>query len=178
MTGSTDLIPVMVDCLRALGRHRDALHLVDEGTQQIEDPSMRVELIIVHAGVRVDMGEREEGLRILRRELEHPTVRHPRLAQARLLYAYADLVAQAGDLKEAYRGFSLAARLDVDATTGALDRLDEMDGIVLELDEEEFADEESEEEESEEFEDETDEGENEEPESEDLEDDESEDLDE
>jgi len=79
-------------------------------------------------------------MRLLRREIDHPTVRHPRLAQARLLYAYSDLLAQAGDMANARRGFAMAARLDPDGTTAALDRLDEMDGIVLELDETEFID--------------------------------------
>ena len=140
MTGSPDLIPVTVDCLRAVGRYRDALELAEEGTREITDPSMRVELLIVTAGVRVDMGQREEAMRLLRREIDKPTVRHPRLAQARLLYAYSDLLAQSGDMANARRGFAMAARLDPEGTTAALDRLDEMDGVVLDLDESEFID--------------------------------------
>ena len=140
MTGSPDLIPVTVDCLRALGRYRDALELAEEGTREIEDPSMRIELLIVTAGVRVDMGQREEAMRLLRREIDKPTIRHPRLAQARLLYAYSDLLAQSGDMANARRGFAMAARLDPEGETAALDRLDEMDGLVLELDESEFID--------------------------------------
>ena len=140
MTGSPDLIPVTVDCLRAVGRYRDALELADEGTREITDPSMRVELLIVTAGVRVDMGQREEAMRLLRREIDKPTVRHPRLAQARLLYAYSDLLAQSGDMTNARRGFAMAARLDPEGTTAALDRLDEMDGVILDLDEAEFID--------------------------------------
>ena len=140
MTGSPDLIPVTVDCLRAVGRYRDALELAEEGTREITDPSMRIELLIVTAGVRVDMGQREEAMRLLRREIDKPTVRHPRLAQARLLYAYSDLLAQSGDMGNARRGFAMAARLDPEGTTAALDRLDEMDGVVLDLDESEFID--------------------------------------
>jgi len=140
MTGSPDLIPVTVDCLRAVGKYRDALELADEGTREIEDPSMRIELLIVTAGVRVDMGQREEAMRLLRREIDKPTVRHPRLAQARLLYAYSDLLAQSGDMANARRGFAMAARLDPEGETAALDRLDEMDGLVLDLDESEFID--------------------------------------
>ena len=140
MTGSPDLIPVTVDCLRAVGRYRDALELADEGTREITDPSMRIELLIVTAGVRVDMGQREEAMRLLRREIDKPTVRHPRLAQARLLYAYSDLLAQTGDMVNARRGFAMAAKLDPEGTTAALDRLDEMDGVVLDLDETEFID--------------------------------------
>ena len=140
MTGSPDLIPVTVDCLRAVGKYRDALELAEEGTREIEDPAMRIELLIVTAGVRVDMGQREEAMRLLRREIDKPTVRHPRLAQARLLYAYSDLLAQSGDMANARRGFAMAARLDPEGETAALDRLDEMDGLVLDLDESEFID--------------------------------------
>ncbi|MDR2929816.1 MAG: hypothetical protein LBV06_02760 [Propionibacteriaceae bacterium] len=140
MTGSVDVIPVMVDCLRAMKRYRDALELAQEGQSVIADASMRVELIIVVAGIRVDMGMLDEALRLLRAEVEHPSVRHPRLAQARLLYAFADLLTQAGDLANAYRGFSMAASLDPDGATAALDRLDEFDGVTLDLNEDEFFD--------------------------------------
>ncbi|MCL2736714.1 MAG: hypothetical protein FWD75_08835 [Propionibacteriaceae bacterium] len=142
MTGSADLIPVMVDCLRAQSKYREALELSAEGEKEIEDPSMRLELLIVTAGVRVDMGQREEAMRLLRREIERPTIRHPRVAQARLLYAYSDLLAQAGDMANAYRGFAMAARIDPEGETAALDRLDEFDGITLDVDESEFMDEE------------------------------------
>ena len=138
MTGSDEAIPVMVDCLRALKRYRDALELADEGRKCLTDPAMLVELVIVTAGVRVDMGQPEEALRLLKKEFEQPSVRHPRQARARLAYALADLLATAGDLANAYRGFAMAASLDPENLTAALDRLDEFDGVVLDLDETEF----------------------------------------
>ncbi|MDR0488535.1 MAG: tetratricopeptide repeat protein [Propionibacteriaceae bacterium] len=142
MSGTADVIPVMVDCLRALGKHREALELAESGRPEIKDPSMLVELIIVTAGVRLDMGQRDEAMRILRHEMEKPSVRHPRLAQARLLYAYADMLTDMGEMGEAHHWFSVAASLDPFGTTSALDRLDELDGVVLDLDEDEFLDEE------------------------------------
>jgi tetratricopeptide (TPR) repeat protein len=141
MSGSGEIIPVMVDCLRALGRYRDALKLVEEGASQITDPAMRVELVIVTAGVRADMGQRDEALRGLRAEVEHPGGRQPRPARARLLYAFADLLDQAGDTANARRGFAMAASLDIEGATAAQDRLDALDGLVLDLDEAEFAEE-------------------------------------
>jgi len=135
MSGSDDSIPVMVDCLRALGKFREGLDLAEEGMRVVQDPAMRVELFIVLAGLRVDMGQRDEGIRLLRSEIERPTVRHPRAAQARLLYAYADLLDAAGDKAGAYHAFGLAASFDPDGMTAALDRLDKMDGLVLDLDE-------------------------------------------
>ncbi len=142
MTGTADVVPVMVDCLRALGRYRDAMELAEASRGEITDPAMRVELVIVTAGVRIDMGQPEEGMRLLRTEIERPGGKQPRLARARLLYAFADHLAEAGDLANARRGFAMAARLDPDGTTAALDRLDEFDGVVLELDESEFTDDE------------------------------------
>ena len=140
MTGSAEVIPVMVDCLRALGKHREALDLAETGVKEVSDPSMRIELVIVTAGVRHDMGQRDEAMRILRREMEHPSLRHPRLAQARLLYAYADMLTEIDEMKEAYHWFSVAASLDPFGVTSALDRLDEFDGLTLDLDESEFDD--------------------------------------
>jgi len=144
MTGSSDSVPVMVDCLRALGKYREALELAGQGMPEITDPAMRLELLIVTAGVRADMGQREEGMRLLRREIEYPTGRHPRVAKSRLLYAFSDLLAQAGDMENARRGFAQAASLDPEGATAALDRLDELDGFVFDLDESEFIDEECE----------------------------------
>lgn len=138
MTGSDDYLPVMADSLRALGRYRDALDLVAEGERAHLDPAMAVELLIVQAGIRQDMGQRDEAMRLLRTELDRPRLRHPRLAQARLLYAYADLLDQSGDQAGAYRGFAAAASLDPDQTTSALERLDEMDGVTMDIDPTEF----------------------------------------
>ena len=143
MTGNADLYPVMVDCLRAVGKHRAALELGDQGKKEITNPSMIVELVIVMAGVRADMGQRDEAKRMLRQEMEHPSVRHPRQAQARLLYTYADMLAHDGDHEEAYHWFSVSASVDPDATS-ALDRMDEFDGVMLDLDETEFVEDESE----------------------------------
>jgi hypothetical protein len=134
LTGSPDVIPVMVNCLRALSKHREALELIEEGNQQITDPAMAIELMIESAGVRIDMGQREEGQRILRSELERPTLRHPRLAHARLLCAYAELLLEDGEKEAAYHAFAAAVRIDPEGVTPALDRLDELDGVILDLD--------------------------------------------
>ncbi|MCL1923092.1 MAG: hypothetical protein FWG15_04410 [Propionibacteriaceae bacterium] len=142
MTGNSDLIPVIVDCLRALGKHREALEMATQDRSQITNPSMVIELVIVVAGVRRDMGQVDEALRILRQEIEHPSVRHPRQAQARLLYAYGDMLAGQDKSGEAYHWFSLSASLDPEATS-AIDRMDEYDGMTLELDEAEFHEEEA-----------------------------------
>ncbi len=140
MDGSPDYLPVLADCERALGRHQAALRLVAEGERIITDPASRVELRLVQAGVRADMGQRDEAVRLLRHEIEHPRGVVPRQAQARLRYAYADLLLAAGDEPGAREWFSAALRLDPEGQTDALDRLDELDGVVLHLDEDDLDD--------------------------------------
>jgi tetratricopeptide (TPR) repeat protein len=133
MSGSPDLIPVTADCLRALGRLRPALELIEEGLREITDPAMRIEALIVQAALRRDLGQPAEAERLLRRLLDRPPSRSPEPALARAWYAYADLVAEAGREEEARQGFRQALSLDPEGLTDALDRLDAYDGIKLEI---------------------------------------------
>ncbi len=59
-----------------------------------------------------------------------------RLAVARLRYAYADALLQAGKDSEARHWFAAAAKLDHDQQTDAQQRVDELDGIVIDYDDE------------------------------------------
>jgi tetratricopeptide (TPR) repeat protein len=179
MTGSPDFLPVMADCLRALGQPRDALALVDEGLAEIQDPAMAVEIRIVQAGARADLGQVDEAGRLLRRLIEKPPAGTPGPALARAWYAWASHELEAGHAEDAHRGFERAAKLDPAGQTDALDRLDALDGLVLELDEDDIfgEDEEPEDEEPQEAEEPQDEEpqEAEEPEDEEPEVDEAED---
>jgi len=54
MNGGDELLPVLADCERALGRHREALELLaslDPGTKKL---GLRIECILVEAGIRLD----------------------------------------------------------------------------------------------------------------------------
>lgn len=130
MTGSSDFIPVLADCERALGSPQKALALVAEGEQSITDPAMLVELTIVQAGARDDMGQHAEALRLLAAEIERPRGQVPKPSQARLRYAYGTLLLAAGQEDAAREWFVAAVRIDPEGTD-ALDRLDELDGVVL-----------------------------------------------
>lgn len=149
MTGSPDYLAVLADCERALGRPDAALRLVREGEQTVKDPSLLVELRIVQAGARADAGQRAEALRLLSAEIESPRGVVPKPAQARLRYAYAALLLEQGDQDAAEEWFTAAARIDPEGTD-ALDRLDELNGVVLitdfEDEDEEAPDEEADEE--------------------------------
>jgi len=91
---------------------------------------MLVELRIVQAGARADSGQQAEALRLLSNEIESPRGVVPKPAQARLRYAYAALLLEQGDRDAAQDWFTATARIDPEGTD-ALDRLDELNGMVL-----------------------------------------------
>lgn len=136
MTGTHDYLPVMADCERALGRPEAALKLAKESREHTLDPALRVEMVIVQAGARSDLGQQDEALRLLEDAVHHPIAgasgREPRM---RVQYAYADALLKAGRSDEARDWFAAAATLDLDSSTDAAARLDELDGISIEIDE-------------------------------------------
>jgi tetratricopeptide (TPR) repeat protein len=136
MTGSDDYLPVMADCERALGRPQNALKLAKESERRQLDPALRVEMTIVEAGARADLGQHPEARRILDRAV-HTASPTPALAlaHARLQYAYADLLLRSGQPADARHWFSSAARLDVEQQTDAQQRVDELDGFLIDFDE-------------------------------------------
>jgi len=136
MKGGTEFIAAMADCERALGRPDKALKLVREGLDAKPDFSQRVELRLVEAGARVDLGQVPEALRLLRHEIEASAGRGSRAARVRLRYGYADLLEKTGDPENAEKWFAAAATLDSDGETDAGDRVAALQGIVLEVDEE------------------------------------------
>ena len=141
MTGSHDYVPVMADCERALGRPHNALKLAREADRLGLDPALRIEMIIVEAGARRDLGQDPEARRILERAVDRarPEDISP-LAVARLRYAYADALLAAGRDSEARQWFAAAATLDHDLQTDAQQRLDELDGFHIDYDEDDGAD--------------------------------------
>ena len=127
----------MADCERALGRPQNALKLAKEAARRPLDPALRIEMTIVEAGARADLGQVAEARRILDRA--RPTDRPaPALAAAyaRLRYAYADLLLRADQPAEAREAFARAAELDTEQQTDAQQRVDELDGVLIEFDDE------------------------------------------
>ena len=138
MTGSPDYLPVMADCERALGRPHNALKLAREADHAGLGPALRIEMIIVEAGARRDLGQDDEARRILERAVGAVrTDRAPAGALARLRYAYADALLEAGKNSEARRWFTAAVKLDHDQETDAQQRVDELDGILIDYDDDE-----------------------------------------
>jgi tetratricopeptide (TPR) repeat protein len=136
MTGMPDYLPVMADCERALGRPQAAIKLAKEAHHVNLPPPLQVEMIIVEAGARADLGQSAEALRLLEEAVEavQPRRAKQQSAVARLEYAYADALLRQGRADAARRWFASAAELDVDQSTDAAERRDELDGLIIDYD--------------------------------------------
>nr|WP_157529462.1 hypothetical protein [Kibdelosporangium sp. MJ126-NF4]CEL23461.1 TPR-repeat-containing protein [Kibdelosporangium sp. MJ126-NF4] len=123
MTGSNAHIAVMADCERALGRPERALDLAKEAGTDVS-PSTAVELRIVAAGARRDMGQLDAAVIALQGPDLDPKRKDP--WSARLFYAYADNLEAAGRTDEAIRWFLNAAQADDEEETDAAERAVEL----------------------------------------------------
>ncbi|WP_432837249.1 hypothetical protein [Dactylosporangium sp. CA-092794] len=132
MTGRQTHIAVIADCERALGRPEKAIDLFRTADRERLSAEEIVELLIVAAGARGDMGQHDAAVAMLQvREL---TSAPDAPWAARLRYAYADALLRAGRREEAREWFARAADLDEDLRTDAAERLLELDGITLDGD--------------------------------------------
>ena len=136
MSGSAEYVPMMADCERGLGRPRRALELLKEVDLRTVDDATRVALVA--AGARADLGQIDAALILLQSpDLARLPAGGPR---ARLEYARAELLAQAGRDDEAREWLLRAAESDVDGVTDAAERVEELTGLAFleeELDPEE-----------------------------------------
>jgi tetratricopeptide (TPR) repeat protein len=143
LTGSNVHLPVMADCERGLGRPERALALATSPEAGRLDHDGQVEMLIVAAGARADLGQHDAAVITL--QVPELTSRARGTWLARLRSAYADALASVGRAQEAQDWLVRALDADVDGEAGIAQRLaEDEDGIVLEdLDdlEEESADE-------------------------------------
>jgi tetratricopeptide (TPR) repeat protein len=122
MSGEPEVLPAIADCLRALGRHDDALAVGADPDVDRLSPEASVELALVLAGTLRDLGRLDEALtRIEAADLE-PAGR-PHATLARLWYGYADLLAELGRRQDAVAWFTAAANHDVEGELDAEERL-------------------------------------------------------
>lgn len=124
MSNGPGHIAVMADCERALGRPERALDLAREGQALKLSAAESIELRIVSAGARRDMGQLDAAVVALQIPELDPRRRDP--WSARLFYAYADNLAAAGREEEAIRWFLNAAEADDDGETDAAERAVEL----------------------------------------------------
>ncbi|HVV76915.1 MAG TPA: tetratricopeptide repeat protein [Mycobacteriales bacterium] len=124
MTGDPSYLPVLADCERGLGRPERALALIRDPDARRLAPSERVELAIVESGARRDRGEMEAAVVAL----QGPALRRQEVQPwtARLWYAYAAALADAGRVEEARKWFSAVVSIDDEVETDAEERLEEL----------------------------------------------------
>lgn len=123
MTGDPRHLPLMADCERGLGRPERALDLATSGDAGRLDAAATVELRMVQAGARRDLGQLPAALMILRDAGVNAPEVHP--WTVRLWYAYADTLAAAGRTEESRTWFEAVAAEDDDEATDAAARLSE-----------------------------------------------------
>lgn len=117
------LLPLIVDCERALGRVDRALELAGEaGTL---DPDTTVELAIVVSGIHLDRGDAAAALEAL--TIPTPGPRTP--GGIRVRYARAEALAADGQAEAAATLFGEVARDDLTGLTDAPDRVAEGEGL-------------------------------------------------
>lgn len=125
MSGRTDLLALQADCERALGRPEQALRLAESADAERLAEAERVELGIVVAGARRDMGQPDAAVLSLQGpNLERSSVQS---WTARLWYAYADALLAAGRTAEARTWFAATAGID-EGETDAEERVAALDG--------------------------------------------------
>ena len=129
MGGGPGHLAVMADIERALGRPERALDLT-RGPEAAElDRAERIELAIVAAGARRDLGEVDASVVGLQIPELDPTRRDP--WSARLFYAYADNLLAAGRESDALQWFVHTAHADDEGETDAEQRIAELTGEDL-----------------------------------------------
>lgn len=119
ISGDVSTLPVMADCERGLGNPLKALSLAGSPEVKRLAKPEEIEMRIVAAGARRDLGEFEAAVVTLTcRELNNESDEWA----LRLRYAYADALHAAGRMNEAREWFSKCAELDVDDFTDAAER--------------------------------------------------------
>ncbi len=131
MTGRQTYLAALADCERALGRPAKAIDIFRSADRAQLDPAETIELLVVAAGARRDLGQEEAAVAMLQvRELGQDAP-----WSARLRYAYADALLGIGRAEEAREWFARAVEADDEGTTDAAERLLELDGVQLDDDE-------------------------------------------
>ncbi|WP_433160673.1 hypothetical protein [Kribbella sp. CA-247076] len=140
MTGNHEVLAMMADCERALGRPEKALTLTRDKHVRDLSEATQIELLIVAAGARRDMKQTAAAVQTL--EVPELTKRTRAEWLPRLRYAYADALEEAGRTEEALIWFHRAAGVDADGATGAAERAAQLEGLEFtDLDEDDYDDE-------------------------------------
>lgn len=120
MNGAQDYVAIIADCERALGKPDKALATIRNAPREKLAPPLLAELTIVEAGARRDRGELDAALRTLEHAPLLSKSREPWVA--RLRYAYADALVEAGRREDALTWFHRTEAVDPESATDAAER--------------------------------------------------------
>ena len=126
MRGIKEYWPLMADCERACGRPMKAIEMAGDPLVKNLDHASRVEMRIVAAGARMDMGNLDAALATL--QCPDLTVTSLEPWSARIRYAYADVLEQMDRREEALEWFHRAAAVDTDMLTDSDQRIRKLEG--------------------------------------------------
>ena len=130
LTGRASYLPLMADCERALGRPDRALAIIKDSAAGDLPREVQIELRIVESGIRRDEGKSAAAVVAL--QVPELTDGRIRPWSARLFYAYADALLEAGQEQAARDWFGRAAAADETEQTDAAERFENLDSIVIE----------------------------------------------
>lgn len=125
MNAANDYLHVMADCERALKRPERALALAAGPSVEKLPQDLKIEMTIVEAGARLDLGEVDGALRTLERAPLKSIAREEWVV--RLRYAYAHTLVAAGRKDEALEWFHRTMAIDSNQITDAPDRVAELE---------------------------------------------------
>jgi len=128
LTGRASYLPLMADSERALGRLDRALALINAPGAGL-DRATEIELRIVESGIRRDQGLPDAAVVAL--QVPELTDGRTRPWSARLYYAYADALLDAGRDDDARAWFGRAAAADTAGETDAAERCEFLDEIMI-----------------------------------------------
>lgn len=123
ISGGPGLLAVMADCERGMGRPEKAVELWRSDDAKELAPEDAIELAIVAAGARLDMGQADSAVVTIQRA--QPNKDDTGVAACRLSYAYANALLEAGRKDEAKEWFQHATDIDEGDWTDAAERLAE-----------------------------------------------------
>lgn len=125
ISGGPGLLAMMADCERGLERPQRAIELARGEESRLLEGAELIELRIVEAGARVDMGQLDAALVTLQDAGLDKDARGE--SAARLDYAYAEVLLVADRKREAADWFGHAVTADPEQTTDAVARLAELE---------------------------------------------------
>lgn len=130
MTGNKNYLPVIADCERAVGKPEAALRTLREIDPEELSVDQATEAVLVEAGARADMGNKDEAMRVLKNAIENQKGGNEE--RARLRYAYADFLESQGQTRQALEWFKSAAKYDDEEFLDIEERIAKLEGRTIE----------------------------------------------